>query len=74
MTSHRDRISNKLFNGLYEEYKSRSICRINDFYPLRSGKIKYQVHNDTHRHLFSELYDDIDEAIDKFFEIRKKIR
>ena len=47
--------------------------RINDFYTIHSG-VKYQVHNDTHRHSFSVLYDDLEEAIDQFFEIRRKMR
>lgn len=34
------------------------------------GEIRYQVHS----HFFSKLYKDIDEALDKFFDIRRKIR
>tara|TARA_R100000005_G_C4992389_1_gene199595 strand:+ start:1571 stop:1801 length:231 start_codon:yes stop_codon:yes gene_type:complete len=67
---YRQRIKDKIQNGWYEEYKGLSICRINDFYPLMNGKIKYQVHS----HFFSKLYDDIELALDKFFEIRRKIR
>ena len=73
MSTHRESIKDKLLSGSYEEYNNLSICRINDFYTIHSG-IKYQVHNDTHRYPFSELYDDVEEAIDKFFEIRRKIR
>lgn len=68
--TYRKRIKNLLQNGRYEEHKGLSICKINDFYPLPSGKIKYQVHS----YYFSQLYEDIDEALDKFFEIRRKIR
>ena len=74
MKSHRERIKDKLLSGRYEDYKTLSICRINDFYTLRGNKVKYQVHNDLHRNSFSELYEDVEEAIDKFFEIRRKIR
>jgi len=73
VSTHRESIKNKLLGGTYEEYNSLSICRINDFYTIHSG-IKYQVHNDTHRYSFSELYDDVEEAMDKFFEIRRKMR
>lgn len=73
MSTHRESIKDKLLSGSYEEYNNLSICRINDFYTIHSG-IKYQVHNDAHRYSFSELYDDVEEAIDKFFEIRRKIR
>jgi hypothetical protein len=73
VSTHRESIKNKLLSGAYEEYNSLSICRINDFYTIHSG-VKYQVHNDTHRHSFSVLYDDLEEAIDQFFEIRRKMR
>jgi len=35
-----------------------------------NGKIKYQVHS----YYFSRLYEDVEDALDKFFEIRRKIR
>jgi hypothetical protein len=68
--SYRQIIKGRIQNGRYEEYKGLSICKINDFYPLMSGKIKYQVHS----YFFSQLYEEIDDALDKFFEIRRKIR
>ena len=68
--SYRQRVRRQIQNGRYEEYKGLSICKINDFYPLLSGKIKYQVHS----YFFSQLYEDIEDALDKFFEIRRKIR
>ena len=68
--SYRQNIKNGIEEGRYTEYKGLSICRINDFYPLMSGKIKYQVHS----YFFSQLYEEIDDALDKFFEIRRKIR
>ena len=71
--SYRQRIKDRIENGRYEEHKGLSICKINDFYPLMNGKIKYQVHSDG-RIKFSELYSDIEEAISKYFEIRRKLR
>jgi len=68
--SYRQSVKSKMQNGRHTEYKGLSICRINDFYPLMSGKIRYQVHS----YFFSQLYEDVDEALDKFFEIRRKIR
>jgi len=68
--SYRQRIKNRIQNGHYEEYKGLSICTINDFYPLMNGKIRYQVHS----YFFSQLYENIEDALDKFFEIRRKIR
>ena len=34
----------------------------------------YQVHCEHFKNKFSELYDDMDKAIDKFFEIKKRLR
>tara|TARA_R100001244_G_scaffold131831_1_gene105934 strand:+ start:194 stop:415 length:222 start_codon:yes stop_codon:yes gene_type:complete len=68
--SWRRKIKNRISGGFYEEYKGLSICKINDFYPLMSGKVKYQVHS----YFYSNLFDDIEEALDKFFEIRRKIK
>ena len=74
MSSHRERIKYNISNGRYEEYKTVSICKINDYYRIANGAIKYQVHNESHKHSFSQLYDNIDEAVDKFFELKRKIR
>lgn len=68
--SYRQVVRDKIQNGRYVEYKGLSICRLNDFHRLIHGKTKYQVHS----HFFSNLYDDVDKALDKFFEIRRKIR
>ena len=43
---------------------------INDFYEPMHKKIKYQVHCRS----FSGLYEDIEEALNKFFELRRKMR
>ena len=68
--SYRQNIKDSIERGRHAEHKGLSICKINDFYPLMSGKIRYQVHS----YFFSQLYEDIDDALDKFFEIRRKIR
>ncbi len=41
---------------------------------MRDNVIKYQVHNESHKYSFSVLYEDVDEAIDKFFDLKRKIR
>ena len=74
MSTHRQRIEHNINNGRYEEYKTLSICKINDYYRMHDNKIKYQVHNESHKHSFSMLYENIDEAIDKFFDLKRKIR
>ena len=72
--SHRENLRDKLQNGRYEEHKGLAICRINDFYKLVHGQGRYQVHSEYGKHKFSELYEDIEEAMDKFFETRRRIR
>ena len=69
--SHKENLIEKLHNGRYEEYKGVSICLINDFYSTMNKKIRYQVHCDG-RHKFSQLYDCANEAIKKYFEIRRR--
>ena len=68
--SYRQSVKIKIDSGRYVEHKGLSICKINDFYPLMNKKIRYQVHS----YFFSQLYEDIDEALNKFFEIRRKIK
>ena len=68
--SYRQRVKHQIQNSRFEEHKGLSICKINDFYPLMSGKIMYQVHS----YFFSQLYGDVEEALSKFFEIRRKIK
>ena len=68
-----ENLREKLINGRYESYKGLSICLINRFIKMDFRGIKYQVHSDG-RIKFSELYSDIEEAISKYFEIRRKLR
>jgi hypothetical protein len=71
--THRENLRERLINGRYESYKGLSICLINRFIKMDFRGIKYQVHSDG-RIKFSELYSDIEEAISKYFEIRRKLR
>jgi hypothetical protein len=73
MSSYREFVINEIDNERYVEYQSVSISCINDFYEIRSGKIKYQVHCDDYKAKFSRLYDSLDTAVKKFMEIRRKL-
>jgi len=68
--SYRQNVRERITNGRYSEYKGLSICMLNDFYEPMNKKIKYQVHCRS----FSGLYEDIEEALNKFFELRRKMR
>ena len=70
--SYRQNIKEKLLNGQYEERNNLSICCINDFYLLRTG-IKYQVHCDDNRYRFSKLYENMNDAVTKFLDIKHKL-
>ena len=73
MTLYREFVADEINNGRYVEYKTLSICCINDFYELKSDKIKYQVHCDDYKNQFSSLYRNLDTAVKKFMEIRRKL-
>jgi len=73
MVSYREFVINEIDDRRYVEHKSVSICCINDFYELKSGKIKYQVHCDDYKNKFSRLYNSLDIAVKKFMEIRRKL-
>ena len=68
--SYRQNVRERITSGRYSEYKGLSISMINDFYEPIHKKIKYQVHCRS----FSGLYEDIEEALNKFFELRRKMR
>jgi hypothetical protein len=74
MQTKRNSIRKKITTGKYVEHNALSICKINDFYPLISGKIMYQVHCFSPRCKHSALYEDVEEAISTFLELRKKLR
>lgn len=71
MPTHREKIIGKLERGGHEDYKSLSISAIRR---QTLSKTMYQVHCEHFKNKFSELYDDMDKAIDKFFEIKKRLR
>ena len=73
MALYREFVASEINNGRYVEYKTLSICCINDFYELKSDKIKYQVHCDDYKNQFSSLYHNLDTAVKKFMEIRRKL-
>jgi len=72
-TTYREFIENEIYNGRHVDYRGVSICCINDFYELKTGKIKYQVHCDDIKNKFSHLYSNLYTAIDKFMSIRRNL-
>lgn len=63
-----------LEDGSSVECNRLSLCCINDY--LRSSGIrgiKYQVDCDDYRFKFSQLYEDLDKAVAKYVEIKRKL-
>lgn len=53
------------------EYQKIGICNIkNHLKTFNNYRPLYQVHSDNPKFKFSDLYNNIDDAIDKFFDIR----
>ena len=69
-SSYRQAVKSRIQNGRYVEHKGLSICKINDFYETMNKKVRYQVDCRS----FSSLYENIEDALNKFFELRGKMR
>ena len=65
------KIKIRLDRGGYMSFKGVVICPIKRNIPK---ELVYQVHCDNPRTRFSKLYRDVDEAIQKFLQIKKKVR
>ncbi len=78
MTSGSDRLMAQyrrvVLDGCGIDYRNRlSVCKITDYKEGVRKRPTYQVHCEDSRFLFSHLYYNINEAMLKFFEIKKKI-
>lgn len=63
-----------LEDGSSVECNRLSLCCINDY--LRSSRatsIRYQVDCDDYRLKFSQLYEDLEKAVEKYVEIKRKL-
>ena len=63
-----------LDDGCAVERGRLSLCLINDYHGSFRKTFLYQVHCDDTKVKHSEIYHNIDEAIDKFLELKRKIR
>jgi hypothetical protein len=63
-----------LLDGCAIEYKDISLCKINDYYDRIIRKELYQVHSDNRKAKFSMMYKNPHEAVDKFLEIKGKVK
>lgn len=72
MMNRKEIYSAVIYDGSYVEGGGVSLCNLKDFMNTTIGvpKAKYQVWSDRHR--FYGLFHNIDEAVEKFLELRKK--
>tara|TARA_R100001082_G_C4272292_1_gene120276 strand:+ start:124 stop:354 length:231 start_codon:yes stop_codon:yes gene_type:complete len=61
-----------VYSGCAIESRGVSLCNLEDVMNTKIGipKAKYQVWSDRHR--FHKLYHNLDEAVEKFLELKKK--
>ena len=63
-----------IIDGSAVECNRLSLCCINDYLKFASNKdIKYQVDCDDYRFKFSKLYNDVNDAVEKYIEIKGKL-
>jgi hypothetical protein len=57
------------------QYGKLSLCDLVNFYYSNVKRDRrYQVHCDDNKYPWSKIYDNLDSAIEKFLEIRKRIK
>ena len=61
---------NMLYSGCYIESNGVSVCNLNDYINGFSRPPRYQVWSDKHR--VYELYQNLDEAVEKFLELKTR--
>jgi len=64
-----------LLDGCSVDYRGKlCVCFLSDYYQGRVRRVVYQVHCSDSRYLFSQCYRTINEAMDKFFELKGKLK
>jgi hypothetical protein len=63
-------------DGYIVMYKHISFCDLKDHvdFVARTGKHTYQVHSDNPKYKCSDVYYNIDEAVNRFLEVKKAVR
>ena len=69
-----DHYKSIIFSGCAIEYKGISVCNLQDVLPhgLMTRRPRYEVWSD--RHKIYNLYHHVDDAVNKFLELKAKIR
>lgn len=62
-------------NDVSVQYGKLSLCDLRNFYYSNVyDNRRYQVHSDDNKYPWSKIYDNLDAAVEKFLEIKKKAR
>jgi len=63
-----------IYAGCIVTYKNITLCDLTDHVPyLKNKTSKYQVHSDNSKVKFSEIYYNIEEAVNKFIELKLQV-
>jgi hypothetical protein len=64
-----------VFAGCIVSYKNITLCDLTDHVPYLKNKTNgmYQVHSDNSKAKFSEIYYNIEEAVNKFIELKLQV-
>ena len=68
--SPREEYKNIIYSGRYIESNGVSICNLNDYIQGFNRSAQYQVWSDKHR--VYNLYQNLNDALDKFLELRTR--
>lgn len=61
-----------VLDGIELTYGKLSLCNLEHYCKFRCSR-KWQVHSEDRRYLYSEIYNELTPALNKFLEIKKKI-
>ena len=64
-----------LLDGCSIDYRNKlTVCKISDYYRGKVKRLVYQVHCSDSRLGFSKFYRTLNEALEKFFELRSNLK
>ena len=70
MNATREEYMSVIFSGCSIDYKDITMCNLANYYPRLARSNEYQVWSD--RHGEHHLFKNIDDAVDKFLELKKR--
>lgn len=60
--------------GIDLQYGKVSLCDLRNYrYSNVKDQRRYQVHSDDYKNIFSKIYDDLDDAVYRFIDLKSKV-